>query len=275
MELYLQGSMGEELQFCFMRPSAEDLCPELPFMIAGPPITLDSFGVPARLLSVDDLPPLPPIADDAPSSPNRPVMSVSAAAEALERALTSGEPLASLGEPQVGEWHDLFLSPRVESALAAARPTQLQRLAVEGGSETLADLLLHHTLPRLLGRAAASQPHQPPPQPPQPQAESHEPAVLPPEIAELLTVLLRVGSLRRRAPTDFDAAVLHSLCTATAPPLHRHCTATAPPLHSLCTASAPPLHPLCTASAGTPAPALTSAAREGGSDAGVVLLCDR
>ena len=72
-ELYLTSSTGEELQFCFMRPSAEELCPELPFMIAGVPITLDSFGVSARLLSVDDLPPLPPISDDAPPSSTRPL----------------------------------------------------------------------------------------------------------------------------------------------------------------------------------------------------------
>ena len=293
-ELYLTSSTGEELQFCFMRPSAEELCPELPFMIAGLPITLDSFGVSARLLSVDDFPPLPPISDDAPPSSTRPAMSASAAAEALERALTSGEPLVSLGELPAGDWRDLFQLPRVESALAAASAMQLQQLAVAAGNETLADLLLHHTLPRLLGRAVASQPHQPP----QPQeARGHEPAALPPEMAELLTALLHAGSLRRCAPADFDASVLrclcaapapapplHRPCAAVAPPLHRPCAAVAPPLHRPCAAVAPPLqgrpqngvaqplHSLCTLSAGTPAPALASAAREGGSDAGVVLL---
>ena len=213
-ELYLTSSTGEELQFCFMRPSAEELCPELPFMIAGLPITLDSFGVSARLLSVDDLPPLPPIPDDAPPSTTHPAMSASTAAEALERALTSGEPLVSLGEIPAGDWRDLFQLPRVEAALAAASAMQLQQLAVAAANETLADLLLHHTFPRLLGQAAASQPHQPPHQPPQPQpqeARGHEPAALPPETAELLTALLRAGSLRRCAPADFDVQVLQHL----------------------------------------------------------------
>ena len=268
-ELYLTSSTGEELQFCYMRPSAEELCPELPFMIAGPPITLDSFGVPTRLLSMDDLPPLLLASDDAPSPSTRPVMPVSAAAEALERALTSSEPLLGLGELQAGDWRDLFQSPRAESALAAASPTQLQRLASEGGSETLADLLLHHTLPRLLGRSAASQPQQPhqPPQPQEQEVEGHEPTALPREMAELLTALLRAGSLRRCAPTDFDASVLllHRL-------LHRLRTTSVPSPHHLCTASAPPLHPLCTLSAGTRAPTLASTARKGGSDAGLVLL---
>ena len=246
-ELYLTSSTGEELQFCFMRPSAEELSPELPFMIAGLPITLDSFGVSARLLSVDDLPPLPPVSNDAPTSSTFPAMSASAAAEALERALTSGEPLVSLGELPAGDWRDLFQLPRVESALAAASAMQLQQLAVAAGNETLADLLLHHTLPHLLGRAVASQPHQPPHQPPQPQeARGHEPAALPPEMAELLTALLHAGSLRRCAPADFDASVLRCLCAAPAPPLHRRCTAVAgEAAERRCTASAPPLHPLC------------------------------
>mmetsp|Transcript_55594 Transcript_55594/g.133176 ORF Transcript_55594/g.133176 Transcript_55594/m.133176 type:complete len:267 (+) Transcript_55594:1102-1902(+) len=216
-ELYLTSSTGEELQFCLMRPSADELCPELPLVIAGPPITLDSFGLSARLLSVDGHPPLQPISDDAPPSSTRPAMSASAAAEALERALASGEPLVSLGELPAGDWRDLFQSPRVESALAAASATQLQELAVAGGNETLADLLLHHTLPRLLSRTRASQPHQPPhqpphqlPQPPQ-EASGHEPAALPPEMAELLTALLCAGSLRRCAPADFDTSVLRHL----------------------------------------------------------------
>ena len=78
-----------------------------------------------------------------------------------------------------------------------------------------------------------------------------------------------------------SAQPLHCLCTASAPPLPRLCAAPAPPLHRRCTASAPytaaaqTLHRLCTLSAGTPAPALALALREGGSDAGVVLLLGR
>ena len=69
-ELYVTSPTGEELQFVFLRPSAEELCPTLPFFIEGVTPSLETFGLAPRLLSEFDLPPFePPLAAQAtPSS---------------------------------------------------------------------------------------------------------------------------------------------------------------------------------------------------------------
>lgn len=202
-ELYVTSPTGEELQFVFMRPTPEELCPPLPFFIEGPTPSLENFGLAPRMLTEFDLPPFPPPgAAAAPSSSSQPRVPASTAAELLERierALTSGEPLPDLTQLQAGDWRAMFESPPAgRPPVAAASAAQLQRLASEGGSETLADLLLVHTLLRLLQAGPQQQ-------------QGSEPAALPPALAGLLTELLRVGSLRHRRPAEFDATVLDPL----------------------------------------------------------------
>ena len=224
--LYLTSPDGEELQFCFMRPTAEELCPELPFMIEAPRLSLENFGLPSRLIGHEDVL-LPQTAASAaataaaaaaaaaPVEPGDAHAAPAGASELVHRAETAlarDEPLpAELSQLLAEDWRALFRDRASgdEPFFGAASAAQLKRLAQESGSEALADLLLWHALPRFLLAVPQQQPPLqqqgdalPPPQ---------EPAALPAELAELLTVLLQAGSRLRSAPPDFDADVLETL----------------------------------------------------------------
>uniref|UniRef100_A0A7S2N498 Uncharacterized protein n=1 Tax=Haptolina brevifila TaxID=156173 RepID=A0A7S2N498_9EUKA len=196
----LYVDLGDEglLQMCVMRPDMREIFPSLPFLV--PPPHVEAFA--AKLLPCtlgvafigDEGENSATQRDDADNS-----VDVARVLGAVEQALLRQQSLPDLSRMRAADWMAAFSSSlESEVPLRSLGTTSLRRLADAARSETLCDMLLRHSFPRLLQEHAAQQP-------PSEEVGGPDAAVpLPPELSELLLLLLRNGSALRLTMAEFE-----------------------------------------------------------------------
>ena len=221
------------LQMCIMRPTPEDICPPLPFLVPPPAApSLGAAGLASSVMAAADV-----IGwSDAPSS--LPSSRMPRRADSASSRLSSSERLELLRTAEQMALNESWplavdfvrlTSEDWSAAFAARRPAEgsgaepfqqlgapaLRRVALAAGSEALCDLLLQHALPRLLHpqEATGSQRLRPS----EGAGAIDEDVPLPAPLSALLLVLLHGGSHLRQSATDFDARVVHPLRCLSAP----------------------------------------------------------
>lgn len=220
--LYVETPDGEVLQMCFMRPTAEQLCPKLPFLLRVPEVSASACGLvpmpmPAELvlqqLDTEEISPAVHLAKG--SSKLSP--------ELLHRlcdALIRGEEIPDVSNIPLSEWHRA-LGPQSTDPLAILLrdPRRMLRVAVDSRSEALSDLLLDQFFPRLLEeqcecvlqQALVNARHLPSTSKKWPTSAPNAAQPLPPLLSELLVLLLHSSSKLRLGPSEFNHEVLSKL----------------------------------------------------------------
>jgi hypothetical protein len=205
--------LGDEglLQMCVMRPTPEDVCTELPFLVPAP--TAPDVDAAGLSLQSQVLPAADMLAVDAGLTGNsmentsaEPRAGCSALLIAVQEAALRGEALpADLAMVQPREWE--LLAANGEAPFRELDAAQLRRVAECAHSQDLCDLLLDHAFPRLLERereeedAAAA-------------VEAKglgEARALPDALSALLMILLRDGTRMDLSEQDFDLRVVKRL----------------------------------------------------------------
>lgn len=215
----LYVDVGDEgtLQMCVMRPSARETCPELPLLVTTPdvPSLAAERGLGAGAVSGFEALEQVDAPDDAPL-----------ALRAVEQALMLHQPLpCNLDHVQDVDWTAAFASRAEGQPFQSLGANALHALALAAQSDALCDLLLRHSLPRLLqeqqttrggldtcgdsnrdgregrmGEALGS--------------DDASGALLPPMLSSLLLLLLRRGTALSLPIAEFERQVvgpLHSL----------------------------------------------------------------
>ena len=239
---YVETPQGEVLQMCFMRPTAEQLCPSLPFLVPAPELSAAACGIePMPMAAEHALPDRQPRQElevaSQQSSTGGSSLDIEEFFGRLARALLRRDealPDASAAVP--ADWERALSGDKGDPVSAylieALRsPSHVHRLALAARSEALCDLLLQQCFPPLLRQeqatgdtdsgdlvaalarspsvaasALASGPEASlAPGPAQP---------LPPPLSELLVQLLQSGSMLRLELCEYDRRVVVPLDAA-------------------------------------------------------------
>ena len=225
--LYVETPQGEVLQMCFMRPTAEQLCPSLPFLVPAPELSAATCGIePTPMAAEHVLPERRPAQELEVVSQQAARGGLSADVHELfgriARALLRGdELLPDTSAVTPANWERALnpdegdpLSAQLSEALRS--PARVQRLAIAARSEAVCDKLLERCLPPLLRQEQATGDR----------ADGSQSAAgldagltsgaaqpLPPPLSELLVQLLQSGSVLRLEPCEYDRRVVCPLST--------------------------------------------------------------
>jgi len=197
--LYLETPDDELLQMCFVRPSARELVTPLPYFVQMPttlqlprPSVLPASVVLASTAAAASTQPAP-----APSAQPLATAARASVLLELEQALLRGVALpAAVATLCDGDWQEALGTGRALDALEAGH---IARLSRELRSESLAQQLLSHCLPRLLGAEAAGS------------ADQRDMDPLPEPVSGALLELLHSSGLLRLPAAQFDLRVVEPL----------------------------------------------------------------
>lgn len=124
---------------CFMRPTADQLCSPLPFMLPAPEPSLQACGVPPRPLPPDLV--LLPEVMVAQSRPRLDSTHRAEVAQSLAHALAHDGVMPDTSALR-SAWRDLLDPPAGPLAAALREPGRMRRLVLAAESEDVCDTLL-------------------------------------------------------------------------------------------------------------------------------------
>lgn len=208
--LYVKMPGGEVLQMCLMLPTAEQLCPPLPFLLRAPELKV---GLPQLPLPAERVLSWRSAADAQPAascSTERGDLDASEILATLERALACGDAvLPDVSRVPLAEWRRALGAQSTDPLVDVLRePARLCRTASAAQSEAVCDLMLEACFPRLLEGVGIETAEA------WPDSAPAEVEPLPVPLSEALMLLLHSGSTLRLAPDDFDARVTSALHTS-------------------------------------------------------------
>ena len=137
--LYVETPRGEVLQMCFMRPTPEQLCPQLPFLIEAPELSAAACGIEPTPIAAEDAVPV-----SAPAKQSHAPQAVDDLFGRLGRALIRGdESLPDVSGIALSDWERALSDKPIHTAPAhkARRATMVMSQTTGALSQAQLDKL--------------------------------------------------------------------------------------------------------------------------------------